>query len=181
MNRLILGSLSLAVLSAAVVSQVKAENSSRQTLFPATSNQPVLIAQAGGSLMANANDGTPRGINKDQWLKAKAQVSSTAPNAGNYKVTVNASGLVPNGLYTLWWVNKKAIGMDMGPAGAVPSNEFKANAKGNGSVTITVPANNNYQMLAVAFHADKKTHGQMPGKMGDVTFTQLMGNFPKAK
>ncbi|QUS60160.1 hypothetical protein IQE94_15165 [Synechocystis sp. PCC 7339] len=181
MNLLILGSLSIAILSAAVVSQVKAENLSHQTLFLPISNQPVLIAQASVSLTVNANDGTPQGINKDQWLKAKAQVSSTASSGGNYRVTVNASGLVPNGLYTLWWVNKKPIGMDVGPAGAVPSNEFKADANGNGSVTITVPTNNNYQMLAVAFHADKKTHGQMPGKTGEVTFTQLMGNFPKAK
>jgi len=181
MNRLILSNLSLIVLSATAVSPVNAENSSRQTIFSSTPSQPVLIAQANGSLTANANDGTPQSINKDQWLKAKAQVSSTAPSGSNYRVTVNATDLVPNGLYTLWWVNKKAIGMDMGPAGAVPSNEFKADTKGNGSVTITVPTNNNYQMLGVAFHADKKTHGQMPGKMGEVTFTQLMGNFPKAK
>jgi hypothetical protein len=181
MNRFILGSVSLVFLSAGTVSQVKAESFSSQTIFSQTLTQPVLIAQAGGSLTANANDGTPQGINKDQWLKAKAQISSTAPSGGNYRVTVNASGLVPNGLYTLWWVNRKAIGMDMGPAGAVPSNEFKADANGNGSVTITVPTNNNYQILAVAFHADKKTHGQMPGKMGEVTFTQLMGSFPKAR
>ncbi|WP_258001345.1 hypothetical protein [Fischerella thermalis] len=178
MKRLIIASLSTLTLSTLVLPAVRANQVN-------TSNKAqILIAQnqkTSGMLMATANDGTPRGFTKERWLTAKGEVSVSPVNANNYKVTLKASGLVPNGLYTFWWVNKKVVGMDMGPAGGVPSNEFIADRRGNATATITVPKNNNYQMLALAYHADNKTHGQMPGEMGKVTFTHLMGNFPKIK
>ncbi|MEA5574699.1 hypothetical protein [Calothrix sp. UHCC 0171] len=180
MKRLIIASLSTLTLSSVVLPAVRANQIN-------TNNKgisPTLIAQnqkTSGMLMATADDGAPRGFSKERWLTAKGEVSVSPVNANNYKVTLKASGLAPNGLYTFWWVNKKVVGMDMGAAGGTPSNEFRADRRGNVTANITVPNNNNYQILAVAYHADNKTHGQMPGEMGKVTFTHLMGKFPKIR
>ncbi|MEA5506138.1 hypothetical protein VB735_24080 [Halotia wernerae UHCC 0503] len=182
MKRLIFGSLSMLVISSAVLPAVKANqiDTGNKRLTNNNGIPQILIAQnQNPTLMATANDGTPKGFTKEKWLTAKGEVSVSPVNANNYTVTLKASGLAPNGIYTFWWVNKKLVGMDMGPAGGTPGNEFKSDSKGNATATITVPANNNYQMLAVAYHADNKTHGQMPGEMGKVTFTHLMGKFPK--
>jgi hypothetical protein len=185
MKRLILSSLSILLLSATILPTVRAEGvdgTGKKNLTTNDGISRILIAQnqtSSGMLMANADNGTPDGLTQEKWLAAKGEVSGSPVKANNYTVTLKASNLVPNGLYTFWWVNKKVVGMDMGPAGGTPGNEFKADSNGNATATITVPANNNYQMLAVAYHADNKTHGQMPGEMGKVTFTHLMGNFPK--
>lgn len=140
-----------------------------------------LIAQNNSRLMATDQDGTPSNFTKEQWLRAKAQVSSTAvPGSNDYRVTFQAENLVPNGLYTFWWVNPRVVGMDMGPAGGAEGNSFRADANGNATANIIVP-NNDYRMLVVAYHADNKTHGEMPGKMGEITFSHLAGEFPKAQ
>ncbi|AHJ28713.1 hypothetical protein PN465_09585 [Nodularia spumigena CS-584] len=186
MKRLIFGSLSMLVISTAVLPPVKANQIETQQKGLTNNNNTsqILIAQnqtASGMLMPTSNDGTPNGITKEKWLSANAKVSASpiSNSRGSYRVTLKASNLVPNGLYTFWWVNKKVIGMDMGPAGGIPSNEFRADNSGNVTTTITVPTNNNYQMLGIAYHADNKTYGQMPGEFGKVTFTHLMGKFPK--
>lgn len=185
MKRLILSSLSILLLSATILPTVKAEGvggTGKKKPIANDGISQILIAQnqtSSGMLMANADNGTPEGLTQEKWLAAKGEVSVSPVKANNYTVTLKASNLVPNGLYTLWWVNKKIVGMDMGPAGGLPSNEFRADSNGNATKTITVPANNNYQMLIAAYHADNQTHGQMPGEMGKMTFGHLMGNFPK--
>ncbi|NJL51797.1 MAG: hypothetical protein HC930_05420 [Hydrococcus sp. SU_1_0] len=136
--------------------------------------------QDGSMLMATANDGTPQAMTEEEWMTAEGKVSVSEVNSDSYTVTLEASNLVPNGLYTLWWVNQKLVGMGMGPAGGLPDNEFRADNKGNATTTISVPVNNDYQMLVAAYHADDQTHGEMPGKMGEITFGHLMGDFPKA-
>jgi hypothetical protein len=180
-KRLIFGSLSILLLSTGILPAVRAE-----ILGSGNKNQNAiaqnLIAQNqdnSGMLMAAADDGTPTGLTEQEWLAAKGEVSVLEVNSDSYTVTLEASNLVPNGLYTLWWVNKQLVGMNMGPAGGTPNNEFRADSEGNATATITVPADNNYQMLAVAYHADDQTHGEMPGEMGKVTFGHLMGDFPK--
>ncbi|ESR24630.1 hypothetical protein [Lutibaculum baratangense] len=104
--------------------------------------------------------------------------ASAAASSDQHEVTLEATGLVPGGLYTIWWVNSGTFGMDMGPAGGTPANEFRAGDDGGAETTITVPADNDYQMFVVAYHADDRTHGDMPGEMGEVTFEQLMGPWP---
>lgn len=144
--------------------------------------QSNLIAQnqdTSNELSAFANDGIPEGLTEQEWLAATGAISVSEMDSENYTVTVEASNLVPDGLYTLWWVNKKLVGMDMGPAGGSPNNEFRADSDGNATTAISVPANNNYQTLVVAYHADGRTHGEMPGEMGQVTFGHLKGNFAR--
>ncbi|RMF27748.1 MAG: hypothetical protein D6756_01410 [Cyanobacteria bacterium J083] len=183
MKRLIFGSLSILLLSSVVKSPITAEAIGAKNLIAKHSSiAQILLAQEQISslvLTAIADDGIPEGLTQEKWLAAKGEVSVSPVKDDSYTVTLKASNLVPNGLYTFWWVNKKLVGMDMGPAGGTPANEFRADNNGNAIATITVPADNNYQTLAVAYHADNQTHGQMPGEMGKVTFTHLMGDFPK--
>lgn len=136
-----------------------------------------LIAAASTQLQAMLPDGTPQGFTEQQWKNAQANVTVTDVSNEAYTVTVEASGLVPNGLYTLWYINDQLIGKEMGPAGGVPDNEFRADDEGNATTSITVPANSDYDMMGIAYHADNQTHGDKPGKMGEVTFTHLMGQF----
>lgn len=70
------------------------------------------------------------------------------------------------------------LGMDMGPGGGAPANEFRANDQGHAMATLRVPSENTYGMMVVAYHADDQTHGDMPGEMGAQTFEQFMGPWP---
>ena len=88
------------------------------------------------------------------------------------------SGRGPEGLYTFWWVNERLAGMDMGRGGGVPGNEFVADAEGEATHNIRVPADNDYQTMVVAYRACDQTHGESPGEMGSETFQHLMGAWP---
>jgi hypothetical protein len=181
MKGLIFASLSILTLSTTILPAVRAETIDRRDTNNHNTSSQIFIAQNenGSMLMAAANDGTPRGMTEEDWMTAEGEVSVSEVNPDSYTVTLEASNLVPNGLYTLWWVNQQLVGMAMGPAGGLPDNEFRADSDGNVTTTITVPADNNYQMLVAAYHADDQTHGEMPGKMGEITFGHLMGDFPK--
>lgn len=147
-----------------------------------SSNKPYQIAQSSQASMplkATASKGTPEGYTEQEWKQAQAKVTITDVNNDTYTVKVEASGLVPDGLYTLWWVEDQMIGKAMGPAGGTPENEFRADSNGNASTTITVPADNRYDMMGIAYHADDQTHGDKPGKMGETAFRHLMGKFIK--
>ncbi len=129
------------------------------------------------ALVVTTEDGIPKDIDKSAWNKALGVAVMSMGSTGSDSIDVELSGLVPNGVYSTWWVNMTPS-MSMGPAAKPPTNEVKADATGNASVKFTVPSNNNYQTLFVAYHADGKTHGDEPGKMGSETFSQLMGVFP---
>ncbi len=129
-------------------------------------------------LMAADKSGVPEGVAEDQWMQASGEARVVSAENGQATIEFEATELVPDGLYTLWWVTPQTIGMDMGRAGGTPGNEFTADAQGNASTTISVPADNTYGMMVVAYHANNQTHGDMPGEMGEVTFEQLMGPWP---
>jgi hypothetical protein len=42
---------------------------------------------------------------------------------------------------------------------------------------MSVAADNDYQMLVVAYHADNQTHGEIPREIDKVSFGHLKGNF----
>lgn len=91
-----------------------------------------------------------------------------------HHIALNGENLVPNGLYTVWYM----AGNKLGPAGGLPDNEFKADDAGMASVTFDVPASNEYNMAVIAYHADGQTHGESPGEMGTLTFEHLAGPWP---
>lgn len=129
------------------------------------------------SLTATNDSGVPPGVSS-QWMGAQGEAKVTAREGGQDVVELKASNLVPNGLYTFWWVNKRAVGMDMGPGGGASGNEFRADDTGDATAEIKVPSENNYQTMIVAYHADDRTHGESPGDIGKTTFNHLMGPWP---
>ena len=129
------------------------------------------------SLMAASDSGVPAGFSSEQWMAARGEAEVVAQEDGQDVIEFEASGLVPEGLYTLWWVNEGTFGTDMGPGG-VAENEFTADAEGNATATVRVPSDNDYQMMVVAYHANDQTHGESPGEMGTETFGHLMGPWP---
>ena len=136
---------------------------------------------ASAELSATTDSGTPEAYTEARWQEASGTASVTSQSEGEYTVRVEASGLVPDGLYTTWYVIPglagTAAGQEVGPAGGVP-NEFRADDQGNATFEFAVPAGNDYRDLVVAYHADDMTHGEMPGAMGEVTFAHLMTAFP---
>lgn len=142
-------------------------------------NEDMLLAAASGQLNATAGSGTPEGFTEQQWMNANANVTVTDVSADSYTIQIEASGLVPNGLYTAWWIKDQLIGKAMGPAGGTPENEIRADSEGKATATVTVPKGNDYDMMGLAYHADDQTHGDKPGKMGETAFRHLMGKFVK--
>lgn len=130
------------------------------------------------SLMAATGSGVPADFTSEQWMAARGEAQVVAQEDGQDVIEFEASGLVPEGLYTIWWVTKRTFGMDIGPGGGVPENEFTADAEGNATATIRVPSDNDYQMVVVAYHADDQTHGESPGEMGTESFEHLRGSWP---
>lgn len=181
-SKILVSTIAVSTLSISLLTMASEASAKTKHYLNHEEVSPRAIAQnqnTSKNLMAVADDGTPETLTKEDWLTATGEVSVLEVNPDSYTVKVEANNLVPDGLYTLWWVNKKLIGMDMGPAGGLNANEFRADGEGNATTTISVPANNNYQMLVAAYHADDLTHGEMPGEMGEVTFGHLKGDFPR--
>ncbi|MGF1623982.1 MAG: hypothetical protein ACFCVH_03790 [Alphaproteobacteria bacterium] len=129
------------------------------------------------SLEATDDSGLPSDVAGD-WMAAEGEATVVEQQGGQDVIEVEASNLVPDGLYTVWWVNEATLGMDMGPGAEPPGNEFRADADGNATTTFEVPSDNDYQMMVVAYHADDQTHGDSPGEMSETAFSHLMGPWP---
>jgi len=138
-----------------------------------------LAADYTSQLTASADDGLPEGHSEEAWLAAEGTATATA-EGDEHVVTLEATNLVADGLYTVWWVNPGVIRMSMGPGGGVPDNEFRADADGSAQATFRVPGDNDHQQMVIAYHADDQTHGDEPGEMGEVTFKHLEGSWPSS-
>lgn len=124
-------------------------------------------------------DGVPEGIEADAWGEATVDAFAVAGMDGLTTVGIFAEGLVPEGVYTAWWVNDMMDmdNMSMGPA-AGPEGVFVADEEGFAYFAFQVDSENDYQTLVVAYHADGQTYGDSPGEMGVITFSHAMGGFP---
>jgi len=129
-------------------------------------------------LQASDENGVPQGINPRQWSTASGTAQIVAQENGEDVIVLRAEGLVPDGIYTIWWVTPRIIGMDMGPGGGLPQNTFTANHEGRAQARLTVPSDNTYRMMVVAYHADHRLYGEEPGEMGEVTFEHIKGTWP---
>ncbi len=136
-----------------------------------------LAADYTSELTASADEGLPEGHSEEAWLAGEGSATAMA-EGDEHVVTLEATNLVADGLYTVWWVNPGIIGMSMGPNGGVPDNEFRAGDDGSAEATFRVLADNDYQRMVIAFHADDQTHGEEPGGMGEITFKHLEGSWP---
>jgi len=146
-----------------------------------SSQQESILAQATRSsqLKASGMSGIPNGFNEQQWMNASGKVMITDVNEDSYTIKVEAKGLVSHGLYTLWWMKEEGGTNQAGPAGGLPHNDVRADRNGNLTTVIKIPANNDYEMMAMAYHSDDQTHGSNPGENGVNSFGHLMGNFIK--
>jgi hypothetical protein len=133
---------------------------------------------AESDLSAADGSGVPEGYDRQAWMQASGQARVVEQIDGEDVVVLQAEGLVPDGIYTVWWVNERLVGMDMGPGGGLPQNTFTADHEGNAEARLTVDSGHGYEMMVIAYHADHRTHGEHPGEMGEVSFEHLKGAWP---
>lgn len=127
-----------------------------------------------------------------EFSKAGGSASVKCVNKGTH-VTLHFTGLIPNGVYTVWVVTFKAPGFEPtfanqigeGSLGAPDGseNQFNVSASGTGSISIIMPAqqmsefgtidncmSSEYEVqIVTAYHMDGRTHGQTPGPEGTWT------------
>lgn len=137
------------------------------------------LSAKSSELAATDDTGVPEGFAPETWTRASGTAEVVEQRGSEDTIRLTAEGLVPDSIYTIWWVTPRIIGMDMGPGGGVPQNAFTADHEGRAEARITVPSDNTYRMMVVAYHADHKLHGDEPGEMGDVTFEHIKGDWPR--
>ncbi len=132
------------------------------------SDTPVFTAQ-----------GKALGFSLGQWFGAKGNVTITPRGAGA-TVRVRLTGLVPNGVYSLFENH-----FDQDPVGFTPldgsgkNNSFKAKADGTWATAVHAP-----QMLTSAnavllvYHGDRLAHGASRGEIGINAHHQLIAKLP---
>ena len=123
--------------------------------------------------------GEPLGLTLGQWLKHRGTVRYHC-SSGEGRLEAELSGLVPNGVYTLWHAfialppTKPFSGTLDLPLGARDGSEsvFKANAAGQAHLhRVFKPCLEmsdvwTSSMLAINWHSDGKTYGADPGAFG---------------
>lgn len=129
-------------------------------------------------LAPTVDTGVPAGYEAETWRAARGSAEVVEQAEGVDTIILEAEGLVPNGIYTIWWVTPRVIGMDMGPGGGLPQNTFTADHEGNAQARLTVDSDNDYAMMVIAYHADHRVYAEEPGEMGEVTFEHLKGPWP---
>lgn len=139
----------------------------------------VAMSVPAAALEAVTETGVPEGFTEDQWLAAQAEVQFLEPENNNHVIQLTAEGLVPQGIYTIWAVETGLFGMRAHPGGGLPANTFVADRDGEATRVITVEADNPYDRMVIAYHADHRTHGETPGEMGEVTFQHFAGAWPQ--
>jgi len=131
-------------------------------------NTPVFTAQ-----------GKALGLKLGQWLGPQGKVT-LLPLAEGVTVQVRLSGLIPNGVYSLFENH-----FDQKPVGFTPldgkgtANSFKANAKGIASVTVhAAHMLTNVNAVLVVYHSDHRTHGENRGEIGLTAHHQMIAKIP---
>lgn len=123
--------------------------------------------------------GAPLGMTLGQWLK-HAGTGTYSCESGTGTLELNFSGLVPDGVYTMWHAfmalppPEPFTGTLDLPLGARDGSESIFVADANGKQTFTHTFAPCLQMsdtwttamLALAYHSDGKTYGGHPGKFG---------------
>ncbi len=123
--------------------------------------------------------GQALGFSLGQWLGASGAVTITPRGAGA-TLRVRLTGLVPNGVYSLFENH-----FDQQPVGFTPldgsgkRNSFTAKPDGSWTITVHAP-----QMLSSAnavllvYHSDRQTHGVSRGEIGVNAHHQLIAKLP---
>jgi hypothetical protein len=121
-------------------------------------------------------EGTPKGISKEQWLKASGGMKITYYPDGTALFMLKASALVSNAVYTVWEIYSLEQKKDR-PLGGGKDNVFLTDSNGNGFIVIKVDHFPQGKM-AIDYHADGATHGITAGVGGKTVFGHMIGDFP---
>lgn len=123
--------------------------------------------------------GEPMGMNLGQWLRHTGTGSYTC-EAGRGSLDLDFSGLVPDGVYTMWHAfmalpppTPFTGTLDL-PLGARDGSESVFTADGNGNAAfkhsfepcLQMSDTWTTSMLAINYHSDGKTYGGHPGQFG---------------
>lgn len=91
----------------------------------------------------------------EYWKKASGEAVIKDAGAGQKEITIDASGLKKDSVYTAWFVNKTPKA-DMAGIGAGDFS-FRSDNKGNAHYVAAVPASepDKWQLIEVAYHRNK--------------------------
>ena len=136
--------------------------------------------------------GAPLGLTLGQWLKHRG-TGSYHVDEGAGKLELEFTGLVPEGVYTMWHAfialppPEPFTGTLDLPLGARDGSEsvFTADEKGNAKFVHSFSPGLQFSdswttsMLAIAYHSDGKTYGGSPGDFGLNAHIPLLVMLPK--
>jgi hypothetical protein len=130
--------------------------------------RPALIqADPATSPLFNA-EGARLGFTLGEWLRATGTVTMTAAANGAETVVVDAKGLRPNAVYSLFENH-----FDQTPVGFTPldgtgrANSFHTDAAGHGHASLTAPqALTSANAVLLILDDDGQTHGMTRGAIG---------------
>ena len=136
--------------------------------------------------------GESMGMTLGQWLKSTGRGTYTYRD-GEGRLDLRFSGLVPNGVYTMWNVfapvtpPKPFTGMLDLPLGASDGSEsmFRADAEGKAVFTHSFKPGLQFSdvwtnnLLGICYHRDGKIHGGSPGPFGLYSHVPLFVMLPK--
>ena len=136
--------------------------------------------------------GEPLGLTLGDWLKQKGKGTYTYKD-GRGTIELRFTGLVPNGVYTIWHAFMPATPpvpftgtLDL-PLGASDGSEsaFKADGKGSVHFVHTFKPGLEFSdvwttaIIAINYHSDGRTYGGHPGQFGYNSHIPLFAMLPK--
>lgn len=136
--------------------------------------------------------GAPLGLTLEEWFGASGAGSYQCLD-GQATIEVDFTGLVPEGVYTMWHFfmasppTEPFIGTYDLPLGQRDGSDsvFKADAQGRAHYERTfkpcLQLSGEHLMsgLAIAWHSDARTHGVVPGRFGLNSHVQMFLGLPK--
>jgi hypothetical protein len=137
--------------------------------------------------------GSALNVTLGEWLAATGTGSYQCVD-GQGEIALEFSGLVPNGVYTLWYVFSPTppatpfMTLDL-PLGARDGSQSLVSVNPDGTTSYKATVTPCLQMsgiqavtlVALAYHSDGKAHGSLPGDFGMNSHIQLLGVFPAAE
>lgn len=138
--------------------------------------------------------GKALGVTLSEWLSGSGTASYSC-TAGEGSINASFTGLVPDGVYTMWYAfaGKAHMGcadcpfstIDFPVGGGDGSQSvFSADGSGNAdfqanfSPCLRLGDELLMPMLAIAYHSDGNTYGPDPGKFGTASHVQLFAGLP---
>ncbi len=132
--------------------------------------------------------GASLGFTLGQWLAATGE-GTYSVDRGNAVMNFSFKNLVPDGVYTVWCSrvtyppNFKVVDAPCGVANG-SENSFVADSDGNGEFLLKLKqleesTNETVSLIALAYHSNGKTYGDLPGDFGLNSHVQIFFILPQ--